>query len=186
MSQESGRPLHRIPIVSIVGRSGVGKTTLVEKLLVELKRRGRRVATIKHDTHTFEIDQPGKDSWRHAQAGSDVVVIAAPERLALIRRLEREWTLDEIAALIEDVDIILTEGYKRANKPKIEVSRRERGHGLVSRSDELVAIATDQPFPEINVPQFALDDINGLTDLIEQRFLLHTEWMREADALHLT
>jgi len=160
-----------IPIVSIVGRSGTGKTTLVERLLGELKARGYRVATIKHDTHTFEIDQPGKDSWRHAQAGSDVVVIASPDRLAIIRRLEREWSLDEIAALIEDVDIIITEGYKRGGKPKIEVSRRERGRGLVSQIDELVAVATDEPYPELAVPQLALDDAAGLVDLIEKLFL---------------
>ena len=80
-----------IPILSIVGKSGSGKTTLLEKLIAELKRRGYRVATIKHHAHPgFEIDQPGKDTWRHAQAGSDHVVIAAPDKIASIRRLERD------------------------------------------------------------------------------------------------
>jgi len=160
-----------IPLISIVGRSGTGKTTLVERLLGELKARGYRLATIKHDTHTFEIDQPGKDSWRHAQAGSDVVVIAGPDRLAIIRRLEREWSLEEVAAQIEDVDLIITEGYKRGAQPKIEVSRRERGRGLVSNVEELVAVATDEPYPELVVPQFRLDDAAGLADLIEKTFL---------------
>ncbi len=82
----------------------------MEKLIAELKRRGYRVATIKHDVHGFEIDQPGKDTWRHAQAGSDHVVIASPTRIAHIRRLNRELTLPEIIATIQDVDIILTEG----------------------------------------------------------------------------
>ncbi len=159
-----------IPIISVVGKSGVGKTTFLEKLIAELKRRGLRVATIKHDVHGFEIDRPGKDSWRLAQAGSDSVVIASPQRLALIKRLEREMALSEIAALLNDIDIILTEGYKRGDAPKIEVSRRERGGGLLCAPDELVAIVSDQPF-DLDVPQFGLDDAGGIVDLLEKKFL---------------
>ncbi len=159
-----------LPIVSIVGKSGAGKTTLLEKMIGELKRRGYRVATVKHDTHGFEIDQPGKDSWRHAQAGSDSVVISSPNRLALIKRLDKEMALDEIAALLLDVDIILTEGYKRGDKPKIEVSRREKGSELLCTEEELVAIVTDHPF-DLNVPQFDLDDTAGIVDLVEESFL---------------
>lgn len=159
-----------IPIISVVGKSGVGKTTFLEKLIAELKRRGLRVAIIKHDVHGFEIDQPGKDSWRLAQAGSDSVVIASPQGLALIKRLDREMALGEIAALLTDVDIILTEGYKRGDAPKIEVSRRERGGGLLCTPDELVAIVSDQPF-DLDVPQFDLDDTGGVADLMEERFL---------------
>jgi molybdopterin-guanine dinucleotide biosynthesis protein B len=159
-----------IPIISVVGKSGVGKTTFLEKLIAELKRRGRRVATVKHDVHGFEIDRPGKDSWRLAQAGSDSVVIASPQRLALIKRLDREMPLGEIAALLPDVDIILTEGYKRGDAPKIEVSRRGRGGELLCAPDELVAIVSDQPF-DLDVPQFGLDDAAGIVDLLEERFL---------------
>lgn len=159
-----------IPMISVVGKSDTGKTTLLVKLVAELKRRGYRVATVKHDTHGFEVDQPGKDSWRHAQAGSDVVVISGPNRLALIEKRQREATLDEIAGRVGNVDIILTEGYKRGDKPKIEVSRREKGSELLCTEDELIAIATDQPFA-MNVPQFDLDDAAGLVDLIEERFL---------------
>ena len=159
-----------LPIISIVGKSGAGKTTLLEKMIGELKRRGYRVATVKHDTHGFDIDQPGKDSWRHAQAGSDSVVISSPNRLALIKRLDEEMALDEIAALLLDVDIILTEGYKRGDKPKIEVSRREKGSELLCTEEELVAIVTDHPF-DLNVPQFDLDDTAGIIDLVEESFL---------------
>ena len=159
-----------IPMISVVGKSDTGKTTLLEKLVAELKRRGYRVATVKHDTHGFDIDRPGKDSWRHAQAGSDVVVISGPNRLALIEKREQEMTLDEIADRVMNVDIILTEGYKRGDKPKIEVSRREKGSELLCTEDELVAIAADQPF-DMNVPQFGLDDEAGIVDLIEERFL---------------
>ncbi|HID62358.1 MAG TPA: molybdopterin-guanine dinucleotide biosynthesis protein B [Anaerolineae bacterium] len=159
-----------IPIISVVGKSGVGKTTFLEKLIAEPKRRGYRVATVKHDVHGFDIDRPGKDSWRLAQAGSDSVVIASPQKLALIKRLDRELTLSEIATLLGDVDIILTEGYKRGDAPKIEVSRRERGGELLCTREELVAIVSDQPF-ELGVPLFDLDDSVGVVDLLEARFL---------------
>ncbi|MBC8263329.1 MAG: molybdopterin-guanine dinucleotide biosynthesis protein B [Anaerolineales bacterium] len=159
-----------IPIISVVGKSGVGKTTFLEKLIAELKRRGLRVAVIKHDVHGFEMDRPGKDSWRLAQAGSDSVVIASPKKLALIKRLDREMALSEIAAFLSDVDIILTEGYTRGDAPKIEVSRRERGEGLLCAPDELVAIVSDQPF-DLVVPQFDLEDAGGVVDLLEGRFL---------------
>ena len=159
-------------VVSIVGKSKVGKTTLLEKLIRELKARGYRVGTIKHHAHWFEIDQPGKDTWRHAEAGSDVVVIAAPNRMALIRRLDGELTIDEIAGMMPKVDIILTEGYKRGDKPKIEVSRRARSSELICTKEELLAIATDAPHPDMaGVPQFDLEDASGLADLIETRFL---------------
>jgi molybdopterin-guanine dinucleotide biosynthesis protein B len=160
-----------IPIVSIVGRSDAGKTTLLEKVIPELKRRGYRVATVKHHAHPgFEIDRPGKDTWRYAQAGSDHVVIAAPDKVASIRRVAREPTLDEIVAGITDVDIILTEGYKWAGKPKIEVVRSARSREPICGPDELMALVTDVPF-DLNVPQFGLEDVAGLADLIEQRFL---------------
>ena len=116
-----------VPIVCIVGRSKSGKTTIVEKLIRDLKRRGHRVATIKHHAHPgIEIDRPGKDTWRHAQAGSDHIVIAAPDRVASIRRIDREPTLEEIAATIHDVDIILAEGYIRTGQVKVEVVRAAR------------------------------------------------------------
>jgi len=159
-----------LPVISIVGKSDAGKTTLLEKLVRELKARGYRVATVKHDAHSFEIDRPGKDTWRHAQAGSDHVVIASPNRIAHIQRLERELTLPEIVATIHDADIVLTEGYKRGPAPKIEVSRAEKGRELLCARDELVALAADQPF-DMDVPQFGLDDAAGLVDLIERRFL---------------
>ncbi len=159
-----------IRVISIVGKSNSGKTTLLEKLIPELKRRGYRVATVKHDTHGFEIDQPGKDTWRLAKAGADAVVISSSDKLALIRRVLREQSLEEIATLVGDVDIILTEGYKRGPAPKIEVSRRAVSTELLCTADELVAIASDQRFP-LPVPQFALDDAGGLADLLEARFL---------------
>jgi molybdopterin-guanine dinucleotide biosynthesis protein B len=160
------------PILCIVGRSGSGKTTLLEKLIPELKRRGLRVATIKHHVHPgFEIDQPGKDSWRHAQAGSDHVFLVASDKVASIRRVDREPTLDEIAATIQGVEIILVEGYKWAAKPKIEVVRAARSTEIVSSPNELLAIVSDMHFPLSDIPRFDLNDVPGLADLIESRFL---------------
>ncbi|MBN2548047.1 MAG: molybdopterin-guanine dinucleotide biosynthesis protein B [Anaerolineales bacterium] len=158
------------PILSIVGRSKVGKTTLLEILIPALKQRGLRIATIKHHAHPgFEIDQPGKDTWRHAQAGSDCVVLSAPDKIATIRRLQREQTLDEIAANISDVDLILTEGYKRAGKPTLEVVRQEKGLELLSSSGQLLAVASDVPL-SLNVPVFPLDDAAGMAEFILQHF----------------
>ena len=163
-------PMSNLPIVSVVGKSGSGKTTFLEKLLPELKRRGYRVATVKHDIHGFDIDHPGKDTWRHAQAGADAVVISSPWRIALIQRLDEEMTLDEIAGYVRGVDIIITEGYKRGDKPKIEISRRARSTELICDEEELIAIVTDQTFP-LNVPHFDLEDAAGVADLLEARFL---------------
>jgi molybdopterin-guanine dinucleotide biosynthesis protein B len=156
-----------VPVISLVGRSGVGKTTTLERMIRELKRRGYRVGTIKHDTHGFDVDRPGKDSWRHAQAGSDIVVISGPRKLALIRQLGHEMPLDDVVKLMADVDIVITEGYKSGNKPKIEVTRAERGRELLCQADELIALMTDYPV-DMRVPQFALDDANGVVDLLEE------------------
>src|SRR5512134_4143595 len=99
-----------IPIVSIVGKSDAGKTTLIEKLVPELVRRGYRIATVKHDVHGFEVDREGKDSWRHKQAGAHTVVISSPSKLAVIRDVEMDVTLDMIRErFIHDVDLILSE-----------------------------------------------------------------------------
>src|SRR5512137_535515 len=94
------------PAFSVVGRGNVGKTTFLEKLIRELKRRGYRVAVIKHYERDFEIDQPGKDSWRLSQAGSDVAVISAPQKMAMVRRLQSELLLDEVIATLPAVDIV--------------------------------------------------------------------------------
>lgn len=161
-----------IPIVSIVGTSDSGKTTLIEKLVPELIRRGYKVATIKHDIHGFEVDREGKDSWRHKQAGAHTVVISSPQKLALIRDVDHDAELAELRdKYIQDVDIILSEGFKRNPQPKIEIFRKEsRRELLCTREDNLLAIATNQPF-DIGVPCFELEDARGMVDLIEEKFL---------------
>ena len=176
MHQSHQQHQRNTPVVSVVGRSGAGRTTLLEKLIPELKRRGYRVATVKHHAHTgFEVDQPGKDTWRHSQAGSEQVVIAAPDRVAAIRYVDRALTLDQITTtLIQDVDIILTEGYRNERKPKIEVVRAARSSEPLCEPKELLALATDVPV-SLDVPRFDLDDAAGLVDLIEASFLRAAE-----------
>ena len=158
------------PIVSIVGKSKSAKTTLIEGLIRELKSRGYRVTTIKHTPQGMTFDVPDKDSWRHIQAGSEVTVISSLDRVVLIKPVAQTLTLDEIAHLIgEDCDIILAEGFKQDNAPKIEVHRREVGTPL-SAVKKLIAVATDEPL-ETKTRQFSLQDIKGLADLLEKGFI---------------
>ena len=161
-----------VPIVSIVGKSDSGKTTLIEKLVPELTRRGYRVATVKHDVHGFEVDREGKDSWRHKRAGAHTVVISSPKKAALIRDVERDLSLAEIRdKMIRDVDLILSEGYKKDVQPKIEIFRKEKHQELLcTQEDNLIAIVSDQTF-DVGVPCFDLEDMNGLSGFIETEFL---------------
>ncbi|MCO5385572.1 molybdopterin-guanine dinucleotide biosynthesis protein B [Desulfosporosinus sp.] len=160
----------QIPVISIVGgKSNSGKTTLLEKLIREAKRRGWRVATLKHDVHGFEMDQPGKDTWRHDRAGADVVAISSPKRIAVLERVSDDQPLDEVLARIQGVDVIFTEGYKHADKPKIEVYRSAVHQELFSKLEELIAIASDVEFDN-GIPCFGLDDVQGICDLIESKF----------------
>jgi molybdopterin-guanine dinucleotide biosynthesis protein B len=159
-----------IPIVCVVGKSGVGKTYVVEKLLVELKRRGYRVAAIKHSAGGFEIDHEGKDTWRFAQAGSDTVAISSPQKVAIIRKVEHDHTMAELQRFLgPDFDIILAEGFKQDKAPKIKVHRKEFGPDLLCTKEELLAIATDEKL-KMDVPQYSLQDASGLAELIEKRF----------------
>jgi len=156
-------------IISIVGKPHSGKTTLLQGLIAELKQRGLRVATIKHSTHEFKLDSPGKDSWLLAQAGSDLVVFNSPQSLTYIRKVDKEVNLDELSHLVgEDFDIVLTEGYTKERCPKIEVHRRQQGSDLISPVEELIAIASDEHL-DTSLPQYALDDFKGLAELIEDR-----------------
>jgi len=158
------------PIISIVGKSKSGKTTFIEKLIGELKSRGYRVATIKHTPKGMTFDEPDKDSWRHIQAGSEATAIASPDKIVLIKPIAQALTLDEIVRFFgEDYDIILAEGFKQGNAPKIEVHRKEVG-SLLSSIKKLIAIVTDEPV-ETRTRQFSWQDIKGLTDLLEEGFI---------------
>lgn len=161
-----------IPIVSVVGKSDSGKTTLLEKLIRALSARGYRVGTVKHHVHDFEIDVPGKDSWRHARAGAQVTLVSSPSKLGMIRRMDSELTLPELAELAGDVDILLTEGFKSTARVRIEISRAARSTELISAADELFAVVTDNAeVVPAGVPAFGLEDTDALVDLVEREFL---------------
>ena len=158
------------PIVSIVGNSKSGKTTLIEKLVRELKSRGYRVATVKHAPGGTNFDQTDKDSGRHLQAGSEATAVLSPDKVVLIKPITSAATLDEIAQLLgEDYDIILSEGFKQDNAPKIEVHRKESGP-LLKDIKKLIAIATNETL-ETGTRSFSLDDIGSLADLLEEGFI---------------
>jgi molybdopterin-guanine dinucleotide biosynthesis protein B len=150
------------PVISFVAaRSGSGKTTLLEKVIKRLKEKNVRLAVIKHDAHQFDIDHSGKDSWRLAQAGADVVAISSAQKVAIIEKVDEEKKLDEIITVLSNVDLVLTEGFKYDNKPKIEVIRSAVYKELLSKATELVAIASDMEW-NIGVPCYNINDVEGI------------------------
>jgi molybdopterin-guanine dinucleotide biosynthesis protein B len=158
------------PVVSIVGKSNSGKTTLIEKLVQELKSRGYRVATIKHIPQEVNFDEAGKDSWRHIQAGSEATAVISPDKIVLIKPVAQEATVDEVGALLgEDYDIILAEGFKQGSAPKIEVHHKDVGP-LMEGIKKLIAIVTDEPL-ETRKRQFSPEDIGALADFLEKGFI---------------
>lgn len=159
------------PIISIVGKSESGKTTLLEGLIVELKQRGYRVAVIKHSGEDFELDGVSKDSWRFSRAGSEISAISSSHKLAIIKNLERDLSAQELSNFIcWDYDLILTEGFKQSHHPKIEVHRKEQGKELLSLPEQLLAVVTDEPL-DVDVPQFSRGEVPKITDLIEKTLL---------------
>ncbi len=159
--------------VAFVARSGTGKTTLLEKVIPELKRRGYRVGALKHDAHRVESDHPGKDTYRLAAAGADTTLITSPEKLAVVRKHAASPPVEEIvAAYFADVDIVLAEGFRRTGLPRIEVHRKERGGDAPGAAGDplLVAVASDEEL-HIGVPVFRLDDAAGIADFLEATFI---------------
>ena len=164
-----------VKAVAFVAKSGTGKTTLLEKVIARLKDRGYRVGVIKHDAHRFDIDLPGKDSYRLTAAGADTMLISSPERLALVKKHAESPPVDDLLSLFfNDVDIVLTEGFKSSALPKIEVHRRERSATLLCRGKEhdpmLLAVASDESL-ELDVPRLDINDADMVADFIERKFL---------------
>jgi molybdopterin-guanine dinucleotide biosynthesis protein B/molybdopterin-guanine dinucleotide biosynthesis protein len=164
-----------VKAVSFVAKSGTGKTTLLEKVITELKQRGYRVGVIKHDAHRFDIDHPGKDSHRLTTAGADTMLISSPEKLAVIKQHAAAPPVEElIASYFGDVDVILTEGFKKSGLPKIEVHRAERSPTLICRGEEhdpsLLAVASDEPL-DLDVPVLDLNSPSQVADFVEKNII---------------
>jgi molybdopterin-guanine dinucleotide biosynthesis adapter protein len=161
-----------LPIVSFTARSGTGKTTFLEALIPALLRRGVRVMVVKHDVHGFEVDKPGKDSWRLRQAGARRVLLANKDRLALMGAVDGDVPLPELVARFgHDVDLVLSEGYRKSSVPKILIAR-EGAREALSPDDvsPLIAAVTDHPLT-VDVPQFPLDDPEPCADFLVARFV---------------
>lgn len=158
------------PILSIVGKSGSGKTTFIERLIPELKQRGYKIGTVKHTVHNVEFDKPGKDSWRHRQAGADAVIVAAGTQFSMVKNADSPG-LDDLIPYFSEMDLVISEGYKKDDKPKIEVIRSGRSHvPLDLKKEERLALITDTD-ADVGVPRFGLEDIGPVADLIERALL---------------
>jgi len=160
----------KIPILSFVGRSGTGKTTVIERLIPQLKACGIRVATIKHHLHDFDMDREGKDSYRHKKAGAKLAMIVSPGKVALVEDVDGELGLVElISRHVHDVDLVITEGYKTEDVPRIEVYNVRNHEPPVSLGHRnLLALITDMPM-DAPVPVLQRDDIGKLVEFIIEK-----------------
>lgn len=160
-----------VPIIGLAGYSGSGKTTFLEKLIIELKSRGYKLGVIKHTHHAVEFDQPGRDTWRHARAGADFVGLAAPGGFSVFKKTAGDPGPETLISMAGNLDLIIIEGYKTGKWPKIEVfySLGTAERFIVPRED-LMAVVTDLP-PTTTVPHFGLDDAAGVADLIERTII---------------
>lgn len=167
-----------IPVVAFVGRSKTGKTTLIERLIVILRERGIRVATVKHHHQDFEMDREGTDTYRHKKAGAHLSMIVAPTKLALVQDLSVEPPLETILEhYVAGVDLVIVEGYKKERIPKIEVYRSDSGAPPVTVGDEnLLAVVADAPLNAPlpgSLPVFLRDEVEGIAAFVVERLCVH-------------
>ena len=163
---------HAVPVISVVGWANSGKTTFLEKLVTELKERGCRVGIIKHHRGAFEIDKPGKDTWRMARAGAVCTAISGPGKVGLMLETTGDMRPEEIAALMPGMDIIITEGYKQERLPQIEVCRAGCGEEQpAARNGQLVAVVGEKLYRSEGIPCFNINDASGVADFIEANYL---------------
>ena len=171
LEKKSVIPENAPPMLCIVGFSGSGKTTITEGLIETLKKRGFRVGTIKHDVHGFEMDRPGKDSWRHKQAGSATTIITSPRQIGMVMDVDHDHHPFELLPFLAGMDIVLVEGFKRAPLAKIEVFRPETGKPPACKGDRhLLAVVSAVPL-NWGVPRYSPNDFEGLCDFILARLL---------------
>jgi len=159
------------PVIAIVGKSGSGKTVIMEKLIREFKARGYRVGAVKHAHQTVDLDAPGKDTWRFSQAGSDAVAVSSPSRITIFNNLDHEPALEETVMLLGvNYDIVLAEGFKTARAPKIEVCSTGDPGDMVCSESDLRAVISDTKLP-IKIPLFGREEISRIADYIENEII---------------
>ena len=156
-------------VINIIAcKSNVGKTTLIEGLIKELKLRGHNVATIKHDAHDFEIDKEGKDTWRHRKAGAEAVVISSKSKMAMIKEIKQQISLDELINLVSDYDFVIVEGYKKSSYKKIEVFRSAVSTEIITPKEKLIAVASDIELNLDGVLEVNINDYKSLAHIVEE------------------
>jgi molybdopterin-guanine dinucleotide biosynthesis protein B len=164
-------------LLGIVGFKNAGKTTLTERLVAELSRRGYRIATVKHAHHAFDIDQEGRDSWRHRRAGAREVAVVSKNRWALVHELdgEPEPPLAQILGKLSDADLVITEGYKRESHAKIEVRNLDLDHPqLAGKDPSVIAVAASGAIEDCSVPVFDREHVSAIADFIVERLGLRS------------
>jgi molybdopterin-guanine dinucleotide biosynthesis protein MobB len=158
---------HQPVILEIIGYSGSGKTTLIEKLIPYFRKRGLRVAVIKHTSHHHEFDKPGKDSHRLRMAGAEAVFVSSPKMVAMFREIENEWPLEHtLRHLPRRLDLVIAEGFKNGDHPCLEVFRHGLSKDLISRGNwNLLAVIGDDP-GNLHVPRFHRDAVPAIGDFV--------------------
>jgi molybdopterin-guanine dinucleotide biosynthesis protein B len=159
------------PIISISGKSNAGKTTFVVKLISELTQKGYRIGSAKHTHHDIDLDRKGKDSWRHKQAGARATLVITDQQIAMVKD-DNRTDIEKMRAYLQNMDLILAEGFKRQPLPKIEIFRTDgpHDHPLFLDHPDLIALVTDAEITP-SVPVFGLEDIESVAAFIQDRFL---------------
>ena len=160
------------PVIALVGKPDSGKTTLLEKLLPELNRRGYRIGTVKHHVHEFEMDREGKDTYRHKKAGAHAVALSSPTGLGVIRDVDHDHAIDELLdRYYYDVDLVIAEGYKATSLPKLELFRKDAHSAPLGNRDETWVVMISDSEPDPDLPHLKLDDIPAIADFIVTHFI---------------
>ncbi|MEN6350027.1 MAG: molybdopterin-guanine dinucleotide biosynthesis protein B [Syntrophomonas sp.] len=159
-----------IPVIGFAGYSNSGKTMVVSQVIKILTNRGYHVAAIKHASHGYDVDVPGKDSWQHYQAGAEKSIVVGTDSYTIHQRCSQTPKLHDILSSISGVDLIILEGFKTEPVPKIEVIREENNAGFLDPDEQLLGVVSDFPI-ELNIPVFTFEELESLVDFLLETFM---------------